>query len=261
MYIVSMIVVMSVAASASDVPDLKTASEQNVKVKKLGEADDLPVIDKKASEKGCTAVTFGLNLQPVPILLEIHLPHLLARGQGLVVASVIPDSAAWKAGLKEDDIVSGLNDRALFSQEQLDALLGKTKTGGEVILHVIRRGTLYKTATMLDIPEATPAKVRQGCDEAVIRPQHATVTSIVCRRDGATIAISSTDDRTFKVDVKLAGESEQRFTGDKPSLLRQIEGLPEMVRMEIERLLTAEESSRRIDVSRSRRLKEQGGEP
>ena len=60
--------------------------------------------------------------------------------RGVVVAKVLPGSAADKAGLKEQDVVLRANGRVLQSFSQLRSVIGVTPLGGTVALDVQRDG-------------------------------------------------------------------------------------------------------------------------
>ena len=65
--------------------------------------------------------TLGLRLTRASEVLRQQLS--LARGAGLVVEDVIPDSVAEKAGFKQHDVLVLLDDQMLLLPEQLAALL------------------------------------------------------------------------------------------------------------------------------------------
>ena len=70
--------------------------------------------------------TLGLRLTRASEVLRQQLS--LARGAGLVVEDVIPDSVAEKAGFKQHDVLVLLDDQMLLLPEQLAALL-ESSTG------------------------------------------------------------------------------------------------------------------------------------
>jgi hypothetical protein len=65
--------------------------------------------------------TLGLRLTRATEVLRQQLS--LARGAGLVVEDVIPDSVAEKSGFKQHDVLVLLDDQMLLLPEQLAALL------------------------------------------------------------------------------------------------------------------------------------------
>lgn len=90
--------------------------------------------DKMEKEK----VTFlGVETAPVSHTLAVQLG--LARNTGLVITR-ISDGSPAAAVLKEDDVLTKLDDQMLINQQQLGVLVRAKKEGDEVKLTVIRGG-------------------------------------------------------------------------------------------------------------------------
>lgn len=68
-------------------------------------------------------------------------------------ASVLPGSPAEKAGLKEKDVITKINDQAIDESDSLTSILGKFSVGDTVTLTIIREGKEQTTKVTL---EATP---------------------------------------------------------------------------------------------------------
>lgn len=85
--------------------------------------------------------------------LRAHLD--LPENQGLIVASIVPDSPASKAGLKQHDILLRANDKDLREMQDLvELVLAEGPKKGQITLEVLRhnkRETVYLT------PEERPA--------------------------------------------------------------------------------------------------------
>jgi len=64
----------------------------------------------------------------------------LDRPSGALVANIVLDSPAAKAGLKMGDIILKLNDVKILDAEQLPALVGNIKPGTQVKLTLFRAG-------------------------------------------------------------------------------------------------------------------------
>ncbi|QEF96074.1 hypothetical protein Mal15_01000 [Stieleria maiorica] len=60
-----------------------------------------------------------LTLKPVPPLLRLHLP-ILGRQRGVLIESVLPESAAAKTGLRDGDILLEAGGRAVLADDSLD---------------------------------------------------------------------------------------------------------------------------------------------
>src|SRR5213595_1461585 len=73
-------------------------------------------------------VTFlGVETSPVPSVVSEQLG--LAKGFGLVVDYVVPDSPAATAGLQQNDILKMLNDQILTEPDQLSKLVRSYSEG------------------------------------------------------------------------------------------------------------------------------------
>ena len=70
--------------------------------------------------------------------LSLHLG--LAEGTGLTIYHVVPGSAAAKAGLETHDVITGLNDHNIGSQDDLRAAVLAHKPGEEVTVKLIHKG-------------------------------------------------------------------------------------------------------------------------
>lgn len=64
----------------------------------------------------------------------------LDRASGALVASIVKDSPAAKAGLKNGDVILKLNDEPILDAGQLPAIVGNTPPGTQIELTVFRGG-------------------------------------------------------------------------------------------------------------------------
>ncbi|RMD71529.1 MAG: PDZ domain-containing protein [Gammaproteobacteria bacterium] len=96
-----------------------------------------------------TVPFLGVIAKPVPPEVASQLPSSLSPGQGVLVAEVIPDSPAAKAGLKPYDILLSFDDQKLFSPRQLRELVQRSQPGQEVKLKVLRQGQIQTITVTL----------------------------------------------------------------------------------------------------------------
>lgn len=96
----------------------------------------------------------GVDTSQVPTVVSEQLG--LAKGFGLVVDYVEPNSPAATAGVQQNDILKMLNDQILIEPSQLRKLLQTFPEGTEVTLTVLRKGQEQKLTAKLarkDVPQ------------------------------------------------------------------------------------------------------------
>jgi hypothetical protein len=89
----------------------------------------------------------GVDTSQVPTVVSDQLG--LAKGFGLVVEYVEPNSPAATAGVQQSDILKMLNDQILIEPSQLRKLLQTFPEGTEVTLTVLRKGQEQKLTAKL----------------------------------------------------------------------------------------------------------------
>src|SRR5437016_11866210 len=90
---------------------------------------------------------FGVETSQVPDVVSEQLG--LAKGLGLVVEYVEPNSPAAAAGVQQNDILKMLNDQILIEPSQLRKLLQTFSNGAEVTLTILRKGQEQKVTVKL----------------------------------------------------------------------------------------------------------------
>jgi hypothetical protein len=92
-------------------------------------------------------IFLGVETSQVPSVVCEQLG--LAKGLGLVVDYVVPDSPAAAAGVQQNDILKMLNDQILIEPTQLRKLLQTFSEGTEVTLTILRKGQEQKITVKL----------------------------------------------------------------------------------------------------------------
>src|SRR5437660_2373495 len=93
----------------------------------------------------------GVETSHVPEVVSEQLG--LAKGLGLVVEYVLPDSPAASAGIQQNDILKMLNDQILMEPSQLRKLLQTFSDGADVTLTILRKGQEQKITVKLSKKE------------------------------------------------------------------------------------------------------------
>jgi hypothetical protein len=81
-----------------------------------------------------------LGVATMEVAPELAAQLKLSPGMGLVVNMVLPDSPAERAGVKQYDLITKLDDQFLTNPEQLRVLVRMKKQSDDVKLSVIRQG-------------------------------------------------------------------------------------------------------------------------
>ena len=89
----------------------------------------------------------GVETSQVPTVVSDQLG--LAKGLGLVVDYVEPNSPAATAGVQQNDILKMLNDQILIEPSQLRKLLQTFSEGADVTLTILRKGQEQKLTIKL----------------------------------------------------------------------------------------------------------------
>jgi hypothetical protein len=89
----------------------------------------------------------GVETSQVPTVVSDQLG--LAKGLGLVVDYVEPNSPAATAGVQQNDILKMLNDQILIEPSQLRKLLQTFSEGSDVTLTILRKGQEQKLTVKL----------------------------------------------------------------------------------------------------------------
>src|SRR5262245_45206455 len=141
---ITVIALLSIAAFAQPSP----APPQPPQPPHPGHPGRPPGMPDRHERRPKVPVTYlGVDTSQVPTVVSDQLG--LAKGFGLVVDYVEPNSPAATAGVQQNDILKMLNDQILVEPSQLRKLLQTFSEGTEVTLTVLRKGQEQKLTAKL----------------------------------------------------------------------------------------------------------------
>lgn len=91
----------------------------------------------------------GVNIQNVSPELSDYLNKTFPVEQGVYVGGVNENSAGKEAGLKEGDIIIGIDDRSVNNVANLQELVARKRPGDKIEVEYIRDGKTSKTSATL----------------------------------------------------------------------------------------------------------------
>jgi serine protease Do len=102
-----------------------------------------------------------------------NLTRSIAKGLGLdpdqldgaLVASVVPDSPAARAGLEPGDVILAANNQPIHNAHDLPRLVAKSRVGSKLDLTVEHRGKKQQIAATIGKISAQPAEAETGSTE------------------------------------------------------------------------------------------------
>ncbi|GIX00405.1 MAG: hypothetical protein KatS3mg111_3737 [Pirellulaceae bacterium] len=115
-------------------------------------AQDAPPEDSVAEQ-----AYLGLGVAPVPEPLVAHIREIVGDGRGVLVAQVMKDSPAEKAGVRTYDVIVRYNDQDVYAPEQLVKLVRHDRPGNEVTLELVRGGKLLELKAQLAAVPTRPS--------------------------------------------------------------------------------------------------------
>ena len=121
---------------------------------------------EEPSAKEASGTYLGVAMGEIPPLTRAQLG--LPEGIGVSVEHVTKGSAAEKAGLKVNDIITQLDEQLIINSQQLQTLIRTKKPGDEVKLTYIRKGKEHKVKAKLTnepIVARTPKALRLQDDK------------------------------------------------------------------------------------------------
>jgi S1-C subfamily serine protease len=118
-----------------------------------------PIVDEIKTKGEFKRSYIGIKGGNVADYLQAYPDAKLGTETGVYVAQIYTDSPAAKAGMKEGDLIVGVEDKKIETMTQLISTLFKYRPGDEVKLSVIRDGqnmTMNVKLTTMDEKAETP---------------------------------------------------------------------------------------------------------
>jgi hypothetical protein len=258
---------MIAAAAAGDEPAARgQAAEKTAKESAAAADDKASSAEAKESSQETAdeqAAFLGVGVEALHPAFATHMPDAFARGQGLLVAYVTPDSPAEKAGLKPHDVLMTYDDQKLFAAEQLAKLVDAAKPKDTVSLNIVRGGQKKQIKVELGAQpdEQTAFAPGWGIDAPWDwMGRDLRQTQARSDDDGGTadqkdrwksfdsLSMRKTGDKQWKVDIKYLdknGKLEQHsFEGTRAEIRHDVEQQKDIPSTEREQLLNALSSAR-----------------
>ena len=114
------------------------------------------VMDQLRTDGKVVRGRLGVTIQTVTSDMAASLN--LADVGGAIVSGVEPESAAEKAGLKQGDIIVGVNGEKILDNNALRNRIASTRPGSSISLDILREGKPQTVKATVDQLEGNPAQ-------------------------------------------------------------------------------------------------------
>lgn len=190
----------------------------------------------------------GIGVAPLSPVLTAQLPEVTGQGRGVVVATVMQDSPAAKAGLKVHDIVIQYDKQDVYSPEQLVKLVHNDKPGREVVVTYVRAGKVLETKMTLSQAAAT-GDVRGGATrrssgddgQASVGRERARQSDPTPWTRFESLTVTRLEDGRFKAQIDFRDQDKKivhrEFVGSREEIRKALEQDKELPVPEREHLL------------------------
>jgi len=181
----------------------------------------------------------GVNI--LSVTPDIAKDYNLKEASGALVTAVSPDSAAEKAGIEIEDVITGVNDREVTDAGQLRAAIGILRAGETVKIDLIRGGRKRKVNAALMALEPEGEEI---------------LASLGDEFDGAMLA---TNDAAVQNFNGRAGVYVESVATESPAHLRGLRSGDVIIAVNNRRVRTLTELQETVATSRSIILRVQRG--
>jgi hypothetical protein len=182
----------------------------------------------------------GVGVEPLHEAFWAHLRDVLEHNQGVLVADVVPDSPAEKAGIKQYDILLAFGEHKIHSPHELTQLVREDKVGDHVALHILREGKPHDISVSLgERPESIIPRVESLSHRTVGEP----AAGDMQWESFDSMTLAKTGEDSFKADISYLnkqGKLEHRtFQGSRQKIHRDIQAQKDIPKEERGQLLRA----------------------
>jgi serine protease Do len=119
-----------------------------------------------------------------------------------VVGSVVPGSAAEKAGFMPEDKIIKVGEKPVYSVNQARVAISQSLPGSQISIEVIRNGTSQMLSVILDSMSEERAPI-PGIELSTLTPQNRENYKIPLSVRGVLVTGSTEESETFKKGVVL----------------------------------------------------------
>jgi len=167
------------------------------------------LIVPQLKERGrVTRGMLGVVIQPVD--KDVAQAMELDRQEGALVADVVTDSPASRAGFRRKDIVVKFNDKPVRDHDNLPLLVANTTIGSKAVIEVLRGGKIEKlTATIEELKESAPpdteiTKPQSNILGLVLQPMSAELAKILGQEQPSGVVVEAVENNSpaFKAGVQ-----------------------------------------------------------
>lgn len=125
-----------------------------------------------------------------------------SNDKSAVVGSVVPGSAAEKAGFMPDDKIIKVGEKPVYSVNQARVAISQSLPGSQISIEVIRNGTSQMLSVILDSMSEERAPI-PGIELSTLTPQNRENYKIPLSVRGVLVTGSTGESETFKKGVVL----------------------------------------------------------
>ncbi len=204
----------------------------------------------QAAQQASAPSYLGVAVGPVPQAVQAQLPEDITHNQGLMVMRVMPGSPAEQAGLKQHDVLLGINGQALITPEELVKAVNDTAPGEKVSLEVLRHGAVKKLDVTLAAREMKHPPMARHPRLGIPRPMMPPAPPLSDNAPRAQVwesfqamTVNKQPDGSYRASVEFLDDKGNRqqfeFQGSRDEVIEQVKKEPGLPDSQKQQLLNA----------------------